>query len=133
LADLQLFLQNRNWQMNYRQNFLRIYLVLSACWIAAWLYLGVTKSRDLRLSDAKKLELDGIVRTMMDEDETDDDIQTVVEDFRGKYGERSWSTTARRVAASDTMLIALLPPLAGYGIGFVVLPWLAAGFRGKKQ
>lgn len=119
--------------MNYRQGLLRIYVVLSICWMAAWLYAGVAKSRDLRLSDAKKLELDGIVKTMMDEDETDDDIQTVVDDFRQKHGERSWPATARRVATSDTMLIALLPPLAGYGIAFVVLPWVASGFRAEKQ
>jgi hypothetical protein len=118
--------------MNYRQGLLRIYLVLSVCWIAAWLYVGVTKSRDLRLSDAKKLELDGIVKTMMDEDETDDDIQAVVNDFRQKYGERSWSATLRRVATSDTMLIALLPPVAGYGIAFLVLPWIGRGFAAKK-
>ena len=119
--------------MNYRQGFLRIYVVLSVCWIAAWLYAGVAKSRDLRLSDAKKSELDGIVKTMMDEDETDDDIQTVVDDFRQKYGERSWPATLRRVAASETMAIAFLPPLAGYGIAFILPPWIRKGFEIKKD
>ena len=118
--------------MNYRQGFLRIYLVLSVCWIAAWLYVGVNKSRDLRLSEAKRQELDGSVKTMMDEDETDDDIQVVVDEFRQKYGERSWPTTLRRVATSDSMAIAFLPPLAGYAIAFVVLPWIGRGFGSKK-
>jgi len=118
--------------MNYRRGLLRIYLVLSVCWIAAWIYLGVKKSPDLRLNEAKRQELDGIVRTMMDEDETDDDIQVVVDDFRAKYGERSWPTTLRRVGTSDTMLIAFIPPLAGYAIAFLVLPWIARGFRTKK-
>ena len=118
--------------MNYRQGFLRIYLVLSVCWIAAWLYAGVNKARDLRLSEAKRQELDGIVRTMMDEDETDDDIQVAVDDFRQKFGERSWPVTARRVATSEAMLVALLPPLAGYAVVFLVLPWIGRGFETKK-
>jgi len=118
--------------MNYRQGFLRIYLVLSVCWIAAWLYVGVNKSRDLRLSEAKRQELDGIVKTMMDEDETDDDIQVVVDEFRQKYGERSWPTTVRRVATSDSMAIAFLLPLAGYAIAFLVLPRIGSGFGAKK-
>lgn len=111
---------------------LRIYLVLSVCWIAAWLYVGVNKSRDLRLSEAKRRELDGIVRTMMDEDETDDDIQVAVDDFRQKYGERSWPITLRRVATSESMAIAFLPPLGGYVIAFIVLPWVGRGFQAKK-
>ncbi|HTS46844.1 MAG TPA: hypothetical protein VMH05_02810 [Bryobacteraceae bacterium] len=118
--------------MNYRQGFLRIYLVLSVCWIAAWIYAGVKKSPDLRLNEAKRQELDGVVRTMMDEDETDDDIQVVVDDFRQKYGERSWPLTLRRVVTSDTMFIAFLPPLAGYAAAFIVLPWIAGGFGARK-
>jgi len=118
--------------MNYREGLRRVYLVLSVCWIAAWLYVGVAKSRDPRLSDAKRQQLDAIVRTMMDQDETDDDIQVAVDDFRQKYGQRDWSTTLRRVATSGTMLIAFLPPLAGYGIAFMILPWIANGFRTGK-
>ena len=119
--------------MNYRRGFLRIYLVLSVCWIAAWLYSGVHKSRDLRLNEAKRQELDGIVKTMMDEDETDDDIQVAVDEFRQKYGERSWPITLRRVATSDSMAIAFLPPLAGYAIAFILLPWIVGGFRARKM
>ncbi len=118
--------------MNYRQGFLRIYLVLSVCWFAAWIYAGVRKSPDLRLNEAKRQELDGIVRTMMDEDETDDDIQVVVDDFRAKYGERSWPITLRRVSTSHSMLIAFLPPLAGYAVACMVLPWIGRGFGTKK-
>ena len=120
-------------KMNYREGLRRVCLVLSVCWIAAWLYVGLSKSRDLRLSEPKRQELDGIVRRMMDEDETDDDIQVVVNDFREKYGERDWPTTLRRVATSGSMLIAFLPPLAGYGIAFVILPWIAGGFRTQKH
>jgi hypothetical protein len=119
--------------MKYRHGFLRIYAVLSVCWMAAWLYFGFKKSPDLRLNEAKRRELDGIVRTMMDEDETDDDIQVVVDDFRQKYGERSWSTTLRRVATSDTVPVAFLLPLGGYLIAFVAAPWVVRGFRSKEN
>ncbi len=119
--------------MNYRQGLFRIYIVLSICWILAWLYLGINQSRDLSLTEAKRQELDSIVKTMMDQDETDDDIQVVVDDFRQKYGERSWSATLHRVAASNTVAIAFVPPLAGYAVAFLALPWIGRGFEAKKS
>jgi len=118
--------------MNYRKGFLRVYLVLSACWIGACLFVGITKSRDLQLDESKREQLDSIVRRMMDDDESDDDIQPVVDEFKQKYGRRSWATTLRRVATSgDTLAITFLPPAIGC-IAFVVVPWIRRGFGAPR-
>jgi len=118
--------------VDYRRGLLRVYLLLSACWIAAWLFIGITKSPDLQLSESRREELGAMVRQMMDEDESDDEIQPVVDEFKQKYGQRSWAATLRRVVTSDTLAIAFVPPAIGY-LAFVIVPWIKSGFSAKTE
>lgn len=109
-----------------------MYLLLSACWIAAWVFVGIKKSPDLQLSESKRKELQAIVGNLIAMDETDDDIQPVVDDFKQKYGTRSWARTVRRIAVSETLAIAFVPPVIGC-IALVVLPWVGRGFTTTKH
>lgn len=127
--------------MNYRKGFLRLYTVLAVCWIA--LYLAVTVSRpstpfaettlpsELKRPDFYILPEEQQRRLLADADKDFAGLPLVEQNKVLAYLATDLQKYRRKRLAS-TLEFSLIPPIVGFALFFLIVPWIAAGFRPNK-
>jgi hypothetical protein len=80
------------------------------------------------LSDADRARLDGIVNKMIENNEKDEDIQFVVNDFKDKYGLKKKESTTSPLASTSTDLSTSAPSVSEGGTsGLASTPSVSTG------
>jgi hypothetical protein len=128
-------------EMNYRKGFLRLYAVLAASWIV--LCLAITFSRtsipfvETSLPEEAKqpgfysLPLEQQRRVLISADKDFSGLPLQEQNKVLEYLSKEVQKRRGRHLAS-ALEYSLIPPIVGYVVCFLIVPWIATGFSPNK-
>jgi len=128
--------------INYRKGFRRVYVVVVACWLTLCIAIAIsgasTPFAETKLPEVAKTP--SFYRLPLGEQRQR--LGQANADFAGLPLEEQDKVLVtlskelevyRRKRFARALELALIPPSIGYAFFFVIVPWIATGFRSTKE
>jgi hypothetical protein len=127
--------------MNYRKGFYRLYAFLAACWIALCLAITFTRTsipfvesslpEEVKQPGFFTLPLEQQRRVLINADKDFAGLPVVEQNKVLEYLSKELQKRRSQRLAS-ALEFSLMPPLVGFALCFLIVPWIASGFSPNK-